>query len=99
LAITAKHVIEGIRSLGLDTVHIRLNTLTQDALWFETSIDKWSFPKDGTVDIASLPIGLNDQLDHLFYPIARILTEQIIKENEIDVGDEVFITGLFKHHY
>ena len=27
------------------------------------------------------------------------MTEKVIKENEIEVGEEVFVTGLFSHHH
>ena len=41
---------------------------------------------------------MHEDYDHIYYPVTSFLTDELIKANEIDCGDEVFITGLFKHH-
>jgi hypothetical protein len=98
-AVTAKHVIEGIKNKGLEKVFLRMNLKDGQVGLFATNISDWIYHNDVNVDIALHPIGLNANFDHLLYPESEFVTEEFIKENEIDVGDEVIITGLFKHHH
>lgn len=99
-AVTAKHVLTGIRGYGIDTVLLRLNYKDGRARWAETLISDWSsHPSDDLADIAVLRAGLSEEMDHLTYPITECATEQIIASHEIGVGEEVFLTGLFTHHH
>lgn len=66
---------------------------------FSTNVKDWIYHEDQNVDIAIHPIGLSKAFDHLISPESAFVTAEFIKENEIDVGDEVIITGLFKHHH
>lgn len=98
--ITAKHVIDNIRKTGLDRVWLRLNLKSGEAQWFETLLSEWfSHPSDPTIDVAIRPIGLGDNLDHLVYPHSLCVTDEKMNEHQIGLGDEVFITGLFRHHH
>lgn len=38
-------------------------------------------------------------MDHLVFPYSLCATDEKMKENEVGLGDEVFVTGLFKHHH
>ena len=96
---TAKHVIEGIKSTGLDTVYIRVNLKNRLSQWFNTSIDKWIYADDPNVDIAIHSCGILDDWDHEFFSLGLAMTEKVIQEHEIEVGEEVFVVGLFKHHH
>ena len=98
-AVTAKHVIEGIKSKGLDKVFLRINLTNGEAGLFATNASDWIYHNDKNVDIALHPIGLQANFDHLLYPESAFVTPEFINENEIDVGDEVIITGLFRHHH
>ncbi len=99
-AVTAKHVIEGIRKLGLTTTWLRLNTHNGEAVWTQVSMEQWFFsPTDASVDVAILQVSLPGELDHLILPYSLCITEQRMQEDEIGVGDEVFVTGLFRHHH
>lgn len=98
-AVTAKHIIEGTKSKGLDRIFIRFNLKDGDSTWLAAPINNWIYHENLNVDIALLPIGFDKNFDHLFYPLFGAMTASVIKQNEIDVGDEVFITGLFKHYY
>ncbi len=98
-AITAKHVISSIKAMGIDKVFIKVNLIDGGVDLIPTSIDKWISHYDETVDISILPFAFSENVDHLFYPESSFLSDAFIKSNEIDCGDEVFITGLFKHHH
>ena len=99
--ITAKHVLDGIRKKTVDDkVYLRLNTIDNGARLFRTDIDNWlSHPEDSVDAVAAhtqLPL---DDLDTLYIPNDTLATQQVINEKNIGVGDEVFITGLFIHHF
>jgi hypothetical protein len=99
-AVTAKHVIEKIRAMGTDQVWLRLNLKSGEARWFNTSLNDWfSHPKDRSIDVAILETGLDISFDHLVYPYSRCVTDEVMRENQVGLGDEVFITGLFRHHH
>lgn len=98
---TARHVIDGIRDKGLDTVALRLNT-TEGPIWVETPLKDWRFHPEGkTVDVAVVELPWNDQWDHVSFPIVEEYraTQEAIREYEIGIGNEVFIAGLFHPHH
>jgi hypothetical protein len=97
--VTAKHIIEEIKNKELDEVYIRFNLTTGGANWVQTNLKYWFFHNDKNCDVAILPFGFPDNYDHLFYPLSRALTKNVIKEHEIGIGEEVFIVGLFSHHH
>jgi hypothetical protein len=97
--VTAKHVIEGIRSLGADTVQLRINLKDGNSGWAPVPIANWLFhPSEPGVDVAVLPFTLKPEWDHLLLPEKIFLTKEMATKNGLGIGDEVFITGLFKHH-
>ncbi|MDJ1505245.1 hypothetical protein [Xanthocytophaga agilis] len=101
---TAKHVIEGIKSVGAEYSIIRLNLVDGTTREEPILIKSWQYHSDINVDIAISPIELTNEEDHQFYvldksPIEQVLTQEIIKNQIIDVGDEVFIIGLFANHH
>jgi hypothetical protein len=98
--VTARHVIEGIRRLGLTDVFIRANTAGGESVWSQCQSNDWLFhPTDPTVDVALLRTGIPSQLDHLIFPHSLCATDEVIQTNEVGLGDEVFIVGLFRHHH
>jgi hypothetical protein len=101
-AVTARHVIEGIRKLGLTTTCLRLNTLDGENKWFQVPMEEWFFhPSEDSCDVAIIPFPILPvlNLDHLILPYSLCATEQKMKANEVGLGDEVFVTGLFRHHH
>ena len=99
---TARHVIDGIRDKGMDTVTLRVNTKSEGPIWVETPLNDWRFHPDGkSVDVAVLEIPFNTQWDHVSFPIVEQYraTQEAIREYEIGVGNEVFIAGLFHPHH
>lgn len=96
--VTARHVIDGIRKKGILKVFLRMNRKTGDALWLESDIASWFFhPTDSSIDVAVVRCGIPDEFDHLVIPTTLGATEEILRRNEVGLGDEVFITGLFRH--
>lgn len=98
--VTARHVIEAIRDLGLDRVLLRINTKSA-AQWGETALSSWVFhPSDESVDVAARRFEWQpDAFDHLGFNVASSATHEVIREFDLGVGTEVFLTGLFSHHY
>lgn len=99
-AVTARHVIKGIKDKGLDEVWFRVNLIDGRAGWAMSKIDNWFFhPTDESLDVAVIKTGIGADWDHLVISDRWFIDEQRMKEHEVNVGDEVFITGLFHHHY
>lgn len=96
--VTAKHIIDGIRNLGLDQVFIRINLKDGSVKTFLIGIDEWILHEDYNVDVAILPIAFNEDVDHLYYPESSFVDAETIEREEIDCGDETVITGFFRHH-
>lgn len=100
-AVTAKHVIVGIQQNSVDNkVLLRVNMKQGMSQFCETDASNWVFhPEDPCVDVAVMPLWLpRDQIDYLPLPIEMAATDHVIKDQEIGIGDEVFLTGLFVNH-
>ena len=56
----------------------------------------WYFPEDSSVDLAVIPIAPDVvRYDYLTIPTSAFATEDHIKSESIDVGDQVIFTGFF----
>ena len=99
--ITAKHVIDGIRDRGGNRVGVRVNYKGGNARWLNSNIDDWLFhpTESDSVDVAIFRTNMPDEFDHMSMPLPLIATDEIIKATRIGIGDEVFLAGLFVHHY
>jgi len=99
-AVTAKHVIDNIRKTGVADCVLRVNRKDGQAQWIKFPLSTWfAHPTDASIDVAILSMGLPDLLDHLFVPYSICADDQKLRESEVGVGDEVFVTGLFRHHH
>ena len=64
----------------------------------------WTHPKheENPTDVAVIPVGFKETEDWSFVPLngkqAMIGTTDVLEERHLGLGDEVFITGLFKSH-
>lgn len=101
--VTAKHVLAKIWETGpRELVYIRVNHKEGTKYFIDTDRSQWILHPDPTVDIAVLPcteLGIElEDFDYLPYPLARSLTSEIIEREHIDIGDEVFVPGLFVQH-
>lgn len=96
--VTAKHVLDGIRGLGLNEIHVRANLKNGEATWLKCD-GEWIFhPESTAVDVAMLKTGIPAELDHLAIPFNLCATEETLAAHEVGLGDEVFVVGLFRHH-
>jgi hypothetical protein len=95
---TAAHVIDRAKNLGTDgKILIRVNNKSGGMHSTETDSKDWIYhPADKSVDVAITGVDLENELDHLTYPMASIVTADLIKQNDIGVGDAVFLTGLLR---
>jgi hypothetical protein len=97
---TARHVIDGVRSILVDEVYIRLNLKNGEAVWIETKLVDWYVhPVDASIDVAVLERGIEAEFDHLVLPSIYHGTEEVLNAGGASLGDEVFIVGLFRHHH
>jgi len=102
--ITAAHVIRGISSKdNFDgKILLRVYLIGGDAKTIETNVSDWKFHPDETeVDVAILPFltDLETIADVAWIPFDMFLDEYKKVENDISIGDEVFLTGLFYNHH
>ena len=99
-AVTARHVTDKIRSMGVQHAWLRLNHRGGSLVWLKSDLDQWyAHPSNPSLDVAILKMGLADDWDHLVLGYSLCITDEVMKENEVGLGDEVFITGLFRHHH
>jgi hypothetical protein len=100
--ITAKHIIDKIqKESGDKKVYLRMNMKSEGAKFIETQIDRWVFhPQESNVDVAALNWAPpEEKVDYLFVPMRFMATDDVIKEENIGVGDDVFLVGLFPNHF
>jgi hypothetical protein len=101
--VTAAHIIQGISKKDNfnGKILLRINIKEGNAFTVETDYSNWFFhPEETEVDVAVLPhIMLPDLTDIQSVSFHTFLTEVLRIENQISVGDEVFLTGLFYNHY
>jgi len=98
--VTARHVIDAIRGKGLTEVYLRMNRIQGDAVWLRSNIADWfNHPTDRSIDVAMLSCGIPAECDHAVLPFSLCATEEVIRQHEVGLGDEVFITGLFRHYH
>jgi hypothetical protein len=97
--VTARHVIDGINGVSDDgKVYLRLNDRGKDSSRVvETDIGDWiAHPGGPSVDVAVLPwVPPIADYDHLTYTLSHAVDDELAREENISVGDEVFISGLF----
>lgn len=97
--VTARHVIDNIRKTGATEVCIRVNLSAGGSEWQKTAVESWfSHPTDKTIDVAILEKGIPAELAHRVIPHTLFVTHKHIAEYEIGLGEELFITGLFKYY-
>jgi hypothetical protein len=97
--VTARHVIDHIKGLGLDSVLLRLNSKSGSAFWVECKMADWHFHPDASIDVALLRVAIPSGADHLSIGLEMAATNEVMAREKIGIGDEVFVTGLFTHHY
>jgi hypothetical protein len=97
---TAHHVIAGITAYSDDGgVLLRLNTKDGGSAWAESSVDDWWHP-DPHVDCAAMPWNPPPEmnLDRKMWVLDVPGHARGFEEQNIGIGDEVFMVGLFRNH-
>jgi len=90
--VTAKHVAERAGT----NILIRLNSKAGGSITVLYPNIRWfTHPDDQSVDCAVIPWIIHDDLDYMHIGLDTFLTDEIIKEKSIGIGDTIFITGLF----
>jgi hypothetical protein len=94
--VTAKHVAEKLNMPFL----IRLNDKKDSSDYLESGDGQWFYhPTDKSVDVAVMPCAPAHLYDFKSVSSNNFITDEIITQNKVGIGDEVFITGLFAHAY
>lgn len=99
--ITARHVIDQIPG---NTVYIRGNLKAGGTEVFASDKSDWLFHpapgKNRMVDVAVLPSHVPPEIFSLVHIVIdqEVATEDVIADQSIGVGDDVFVTGLFTSH-
>jgi hypothetical protein len=104
--VTAGHVIDELGKRGCRDAILRLNTKDPSAplMRIAAPLAGWFVhPYDQSIDVAITKLvsemGVPATSDHVTIPISLCATQEILLENEIELGEEVFVSGLFRHHY
>ncbi len=101
-AVTARHVIDGLRSKGRNDLTLRMNPKEPGAplITVTTDLDGWfRHPSDDSIDVAIREMGIPKNADHLVIPFNMCATPDVVAEHEVALGDEIFISGHFRHHF
>ena len=98
-AVTSRHVLEGIRDDGADgKAWLRINLRNGQARFIETDVNDWRYHPDPSVDVAIAMISLFPDAAQSAWHLDSRVTDAAVAEYEVDVGNELLITGLFVHH-
>ena len=92
-AVTARHVITGMRRAGHSAVDIRLNRLGGDTVSVRLALSEWRLHPETEVAVA--PMVLPEGTDHMAWPVRMCVTDDILRVNSAGPGDEVCVSGLF----
>jgi hypothetical protein len=101
-AVTARHVISGLNSKAVQEVLLRLNPKDRSASLIvdKIPIDKWFVdPTDDSIDVAITEKGIPANVDHMVIAVSMCATDDKLRHHDVELGDEVFISGLFTHYY
>jgi len=98
--VTARHVVDDIKEKSIDgIVWVRINNPDEGCSEVGIEAKKWvSHPTDNSVDVAAVLWQSNAFMIRTV-PKSMAVTELVMKKENFSLGDEVFITGLFKMHY
>ncbi len=99
--VTAKHVIDSIRAKSIDeTVYVRLNLANGTTVEHPIHCSKWlSHATDTSIDVCVSPFGFDyHTVSHLAFDTTDFATSSTVQNENIGIGSDVFIAGLFSNH-
>jgi hypothetical protein len=93
--VTARHVAEKIDGA---TFFVRANNKQDSFEYLKSEETRWFYhPTDNSVDAAVAPFWLTPDIDYRAIPLDMFLSDETLVQGKIGIGDEVYITGLFRH--
>ncbi len=97
--VTALHVVDmAKKKLAVQEVHLRFNGYNEP-FWAPMPISAWfSHPTDKSIDVAVARVKLPPKLDHMVVGRSVVATTDLLSKEEVGLGDEVLIVGLYRHH-
>lgn len=98
--VTARHVVEAIDAMGnLCSMFLRLNLKSGGTRDFPVATNEWQYHSDPVFDAAVLPFAFDQEIcDHRAYPVGDFLTPEFAERDQVGIGADLFILGLFKLH-
>jgi len=97
--VTAKHVVENIYKQTATSPIIRFNLVDSGSSPLTCEYDRWVFHENPNVDLAIASLGLLPEFDHRTFPSDRFLDIGSLQINNLGIGSDVFLAGLFRNHY
>jgi len=84
---------------GYDPLYIRWNVKEGGHVLTETPASNWVFHDDPSADVAVMPFAPPEGFEHRPFLLKDgVATAETIKEHNIGIGDEIFVTGMFVSH-
>jgi hypothetical protein len=96
-AVTARHCITELAPFG--DIRIRVNLRAGGTKRIEIPVSDWIFHPDEKVDVAITPFDISYTFDVEALSIERAATAEVIRNEAIGIGDEIFQLGAFLSHY
>ena len=87
---------------GCEDLTLRLNAekVGDPLITKSVKLDDWFFhPSNNSIDVAILEMGIPAGADHLVIPFSMCANDRIFMDHEVGLGDEIFVSGLFRHHF
>jgi hypothetical protein len=97
--VTAKHCVERAKEYG--NLFVRLNSETGEAVYVETNTADWIYSEDESEDAAVLPFLPPEPLQFRIktIPIGMAAVKAMREQNNIGIGDDIIVTGLFSRRW
>ncbi len=104
--VTAAHIINELKSKGAEEAYVFVNFNVDKAPnpdfpkgFLTTKLSTWVMhPTDKTIDIAFYLFSFPPVADYLAIMFKKCMNDKLFDEHEVEIGDEVIITGLFHPH-
>ena len=85
-AITARHVIDGLKMKGCEDLTLRLNAekVGDPLITKSVKLDDWFFhPSNNSIDVAILEMGIPAGADHLVIPFSMCANDRIFMDQKL----------------
>lgn len=88
-AVTARHVIEGMRRKAVEETVLRLNPRAEgaDLIMHPIPLHNWFVhPTEENIDVAITEVGVTVAQDHKVIPMSLCATDAFFEQNEVELG-------------